>query len=142
MGGGVRHSLQEPQLSGRPRGVGLQRRATREPHQRVVALVADAESLHRIQGVDGRHADGPLRLAVDHALSGLFQSEAFRPLYARWFGEPSDETLSLFGTVFNHDSDTEAPSIPPSLSVSVASPATSTAGRGGAPTRTRIDCAG
>jgi polar amino acid transport system substrate-binding protein len=40
--------------------------------------------------------DEDFRLAVDHALSGFFQSEAFRPLYARWFGEPSDETLSLF----------------------------------------------
>jgi ABC-type amino acid transport substrate-binding protein len=40
--------------------------------------------------------DEDFRLAVDHALSGFFQSEAFRPLYAHWFGEPSDETLSLF----------------------------------------------
>ena len=40
--------------------------------------------------------DEDFRLAVDHALSGFFQSKAFRPLYARWFGEPSDETLSLF----------------------------------------------
>lgn len=40
--------------------------------------------------------DEDFRLAVDEALSRFFQSEEFRALYARWFGEPSDETLSLF----------------------------------------------
>jgi polar amino acid transport system substrate-binding protein len=40
--------------------------------------------------------DEYFRLAVDEALSRFFQSEEFRAVYARWFGEPSDETLSLF----------------------------------------------
>jgi len=40
--------------------------------------------------------DEDFRLAVDEALSRFFQSAEFRALYARWFGEPSDETLSLF----------------------------------------------
>ena len=40
--------------------------------------------------------DDDFRLAVDQALSRLFRAEEFRGLYAKWFGEPTDETLSLF----------------------------------------------
>ena len=40
--------------------------------------------------------DEDFRLAVDAALSRIFRAEDFRALYAKWFGEPSDETLSLF----------------------------------------------
>jgi ABC-type amino acid transport substrate-binding protein len=39
--------------------------------------------------------DEDLRLAVDRALSRLFRADEFRGLYARWFGEPAEETLSL-----------------------------------------------
>ena len=40
--------------------------------------------------------DEEFRLAVDAALSRIFRSDEFRGLYEKWFGEPSDETLSLF----------------------------------------------
>lgn len=40
--------------------------------------------------------DEDFRLAVDRALSRLFRADDFRGLYTRWFGEPDEETLSLF----------------------------------------------
>ena len=39
--------------------------------------------------------DEDFRLAVDGALSRLLRAEELRGLYAKWFGEPSEETLSL-----------------------------------------------
>ncbi len=43
-----------------------------------------------------RRGDEDFRLAVDTALSELYRSEAFFPLYMRYFGEPSDKTRLLF----------------------------------------------
>jgi polar amino acid transport system substrate-binding protein len=40
--------------------------------------------------------DEDFRLAVDRAVSRVFRADEFRGLYAKWFGEPSEETLSLF----------------------------------------------
>jgi polar amino acid transport system substrate-binding protein len=40
--------------------------------------------------------DEDFRLAVDDALSRLLRAEEMRALYTKWFGEPSEETLSLF----------------------------------------------
>jgi polar amino acid transport system substrate-binding protein len=40
--------------------------------------------------------DEDFRLAVDDALSRLLRAEEMRTLYTKWFGEPSEETLSLF----------------------------------------------
>lgn len=40
--------------------------------------------------------DEDFRLAVDDALSRLMRAEEIRTLYTKWFGEPSEETLSLF----------------------------------------------
>jgi len=43
-----------------------------------------------------RRNDDDFRLLVDGTLSRLFQSEDFRYLYAKWFGEPDEETLKFF----------------------------------------------
>jgi ABC-type amino acid transport substrate-binding protein len=40
--------------------------------------------------------DEDFRLAVDDALSRVLRSGELRALYTKWFGEPSEETLSLF----------------------------------------------
>jgi ABC-type amino acid transport substrate-binding protein len=40
--------------------------------------------------------DEDFRLAVDDALSRVLRSDDIRGLYTKWFGEPSEETLSLF----------------------------------------------
>ena len=41
-------------------------------------------------------ADEDLRLAVDKALSRLYASGEIGALYAKWFGEPTESTLSFF----------------------------------------------
>ena len=40
--------------------------------------------------------DEDFRLLVDRTLSGLFRSEAFRAIYAKWFGVPDGSTLNFF----------------------------------------------
>lgn len=40
--------------------------------------------------------DESFRLVVDRALTRFYRSEEFRPLFAKWFGEPSDKVLAFF----------------------------------------------
>jgi polar amino acid transport system substrate-binding protein len=59
-------------------------------------LVVERYFTHETLALALARGDEDFRLAVDRALSRVFRAEEFRGLYARWFGEPSDETLSLF----------------------------------------------
>ena len=43
-----------------------------------------------------QRGDEDFRLIVDRALSGLYKSKGFRDLYASWFGEPDERTVTFF----------------------------------------------
>jgi polar amino acid transport system substrate-binding protein len=58
--------------------------------------VLDRYFTHETLALALARGDEDFRLAVDRALSRLFRADEFRALYARWFGEPAEETLSLF----------------------------------------------
>ena len=58
--------------------------------------VLDRYFTHETLALALARGDDDFRLAVDQALSRLFRAEEFRGLYTRWFGEPDEETLSLF----------------------------------------------
>ncbi len=59
-------------------------------------LVVERYFTHETLALALARGDEDFRLAVDRALSRVFRADEFRALYAKWFGEPSDETLSLF----------------------------------------------
>ena len=59
-------------------------------------LVLERYFTHETLALALARGDEDFRLAVDRALSRVFRADEFRGLYAKWFGEPSDETLSLF----------------------------------------------
>jgi putrescine:ornithine antiporter len=46
-----------------------------------------------------RRNDDDFRLLVDRTLTRVFESEDFRYLYAKWFGEPDEEVLRFFQMV-------------------------------------------
>lgn len=58
--------------------------------------VLDRYFTHETLALALARGDEDFRLAVDRALSRLFRADEFRGLYATWFGEPAEETLSLF----------------------------------------------
>jgi ABC-type amino acid transport substrate-binding protein len=58
-------------------------------------LVVDRYFTHETLALALARGDEDFRLAVDRALSRVFRADEFRGLYANWFGEPSEETLSL-----------------------------------------------
>jgi polar amino acid transport system substrate-binding protein len=57
--------------------------------------VLDRHFTHDAAAFALARGDEDFRLAVDGALSRLLRAEELRGLYAKWFGEPSEETLSL-----------------------------------------------
>ena len=59
-------------------------------------LVVERYFTHETLALALARGDEDFRLAVDRALSRVFRADEFRGLYAKWFGEPSEETLSLF----------------------------------------------
>lgn len=69
--------------------------ANRSPPPREL-IVLDRRFTYEPLALALQRGDEDLRLLVDRTLSRLFGSAEFGSLYAKWFGEPDEETLKFF----------------------------------------------
>ena len=59
-------------------------------------VVLDREFSHELLAFALPRGDEPLRLAVDRTLSQFYAYGPLSGLYAKWFGEPDEQTLNFF----------------------------------------------